>query len=99
MPGRPGRPEGRVVVDAGPLPATTGRRVFRGASQPLEPAHRRLDRREPGVRRCDWPGRRPRRGHPAGMRSVAELGGADPTGDGPPAAAQDSAEAREVERG
>ena len=100
---RAGRAGGRVVVDAGPLdvrPVPLRRRVVQGERQPLGPAHQRLDHRQHevgGDRLGLLPGRRD--GRVARPELVAEPGGADPTGDRPPAAGQDGAEEQQGEPG
>jgi hypothetical protein len=89
------------VVDAGPLdvrPVPLGRGVVQGEGQPAGVGDQRLDRlqREPGG---DAVGLLAggRDGGIARAELVAQLGGSDPGGDGPPSAGQDRTEEQQGE--
>lgn len=88
-------------MDAGPLDVRAvplRRGVVQGEGEPLDPAHHRLDRLRDQA--CgDAVGLLTGRRHcgVTGLIFVAELGGADPTGDGTPSACEDGAEEQEGE--
>ncbi len=99
--GRAGRAGGRVVMHAGPLdvrPEPLRRGVVQGEGQPRGPGQQgpdHLDEEAPGDVIGPLAGGGD--GEVAGLVLAAELGGPDPTGDGPPAPGQDGPEEQEGE--